>query len=128
MWSASVCTAFPIRIESLFERGSSVMAKRYSLSASVHHLRSKYRCPISVEISALAAAATGAIDAKRALNATGADDEQPRKRLRAAVETRGLDYVGQEVVRLSTAPVWHEGKLVPSTDLSVYSKFAGRLK
>ena len=36
-----------------------------------------------------------------------------RKRLRAAVETRGLDYVGQEVVRLSTAPVWHEGKLVP---------------
>jgi uncharacterized circularly permuted ATP-grasp superfamily protein/uncharacterized alpha-E superfamily protein len=36
-----------------------------------------------------------------------------RKRLRDAVETRGLDYVGQEVVRLSTAPVWHEGKLVP---------------
>jgi uncharacterized circularly permuted ATP-grasp superfamily protein/uncharacterized alpha-E superfamily protein len=36
-----------------------------------------------------------------------------RKRLREAVETRGLDYVGQEVVRLSTAPVWHEGKLVP---------------
>jgi uncharacterized circularly permuted ATP-grasp superfamily protein/uncharacterized alpha-E superfamily protein len=36
-----------------------------------------------------------------------------RKRLREAVETRGLDYVGQEVVRLSTAPVWNEGKLVP---------------
>jgi uncharacterized circularly permuted ATP-grasp superfamily protein/uncharacterized alpha-E superfamily protein len=36
-----------------------------------------------------------------------------RKRLREAIETRGLDYVGQEVVRLSTAPVWHEGKLVP---------------
>jgi uncharacterized circularly permuted ATP-grasp superfamily protein/uncharacterized alpha-E superfamily protein len=36
-----------------------------------------------------------------------------RKRLREAVETRGLDYVGQEVVGLSTAPVWHEGKLVP---------------
>jgi PST family polysaccharide transporter len=41
----------------------------------------------TVEISALAAAATGAIDAKRALNATGTEvaDEQPRKRLRAAI-------------------------------------------
>lgn len=36
-----------------------------------------------------------------------------RKKLREAVETRGLDYVGQEVVRLSTAPVWQDGKLVP---------------
>jgi len=36
-----------------------------------------------------------------------------RKRLLEAVESRGLDYVGQEVVRLSTAPVWNEGELVP---------------
>jgi uncharacterized circularly permuted ATP-grasp superfamily protein/uncharacterized alpha-E superfamily protein len=36
-----------------------------------------------------------------------------RARLREAVETRGLDYVGQEVVRLSTAPVWSDGQLVP---------------
>jgi uncharacterized circularly permuted ATP-grasp superfamily protein/uncharacterized alpha-E superfamily protein len=36
-----------------------------------------------------------------------------RARLFDAVEARGLDYVGQEVVRLSTAPVWNEGELVP---------------
>lgn len=36
-----------------------------------------------------------------------------RQRLHDAVAARGLDYVGQEVVRLSTAPVWHDGKLVP---------------
>jgi uncharacterized circularly permuted ATP-grasp superfamily protein/uncharacterized alpha-E superfamily protein len=36
-----------------------------------------------------------------------------RARLFDAVEERGLDYVGQEVVRLSTAPVWNEGDLVP---------------
>jgi uncharacterized circularly permuted ATP-grasp superfamily protein/uncharacterized alpha-E superfamily protein len=36
-----------------------------------------------------------------------------RTRLLDAVETRGLDYVGQEVVRLSTAPVWDDGQLVP---------------
>ena len=36
-----------------------------------------------------------------------------RQRLLEAVEGRGLDYVGQEVVRLSTAPVWNDGKLEP---------------
>ena len=36
-----------------------------------------------------------------------------RKHLAEAVEARGLDYVGQEVVRLSTAPVWNDGQLVP---------------
>jgi uncharacterized circularly permuted ATP-grasp superfamily protein/uncharacterized alpha-E superfamily protein len=36
-----------------------------------------------------------------------------RQRLFDAVEARGLDYVGQEVVRLSTAPVWDDGRLVP---------------
>lgn len=36
-----------------------------------------------------------------------------RARLFDAVEARGLDYVGQEVVRLSTAPVWNDGELVP---------------
>src|SRR5471032_862197 len=36
-----------------------------------------------------------------------------RKRLLEAVESRGLDYVGQEVVRLSTAPVWNDNELVP---------------
>jgi uncharacterized circularly permuted ATP-grasp superfamily protein/uncharacterized alpha-E superfamily protein len=36
-----------------------------------------------------------------------------RTRLHDAIVSRGLDYVGQEVVRLSTAPVWNDGQLVP---------------
>jgi uncharacterized alpha-E superfamily protein len=36
-----------------------------------------------------------------------------RTRLSDAVEARGVDYVGQEIVRLSTAPVWDDGHLVP---------------
>lgn len=31
----------------------------------------------------------------------------------AAIERRGVDYVGQEAVRLSTTPVWRDGKLEP---------------
>jgi uncharacterized circularly permuted ATP-grasp superfamily protein/uncharacterized alpha-E superfamily protein len=36
-----------------------------------------------------------------------------RKHLRDAITIRGLDYVGQEVVRLSTTPCWVGGKLEP---------------
>lgn len=36
-----------------------------------------------------------------------------RERLRAAIGNRGIDYVGQEVVRLSTTPVWDNGRLAP---------------
>ena len=36
-----------------------------------------------------------------------------RQALIAAIEARGVDYAGQEVVRLSTTPVWEEGSLVP---------------
>ena len=36
-----------------------------------------------------------------------------RERLRRDIETRGLDFVGQEVVRLSTTPVWQNGRPVP---------------
>jgi uncharacterized circularly permuted ATP-grasp superfamily protein/uncharacterized alpha-E superfamily protein len=36
-----------------------------------------------------------------------------RVRLRDAVATRGLDYVGQEIVRLSTTPRWVEDRLEP---------------
>jgi uncharacterized circularly permuted ATP-grasp superfamily protein/uncharacterized alpha-E superfamily protein len=35
------------------------------------------------------------------------------ERLTAAIAERGLDFVGQEVVNLSTAPVWHDGRLLP---------------
>jgi uncharacterized alpha-E superfamily protein len=34
-------------------------------------------------------------------------------RLRGAIETRGVDYVGQEIVHLSTTPVWEAGRLQP---------------
>ncbi|MBK9081192.1 MAG: circularly permuted type 2 ATP-grasp protein [Rhizobiales bacterium] len=36
-----------------------------------------------------------------------------RERLRAQVSARGADFVGQEVVSLSTTPVWVDGKLAP---------------
>jgi uncharacterized circularly permuted ATP-grasp superfamily protein len=36
-----------------------------------------------------------------------------RARMRALIERRGHDVVGQEVVRLSTTPVWREGRLQP---------------
>ena len=36
-----------------------------------------------------------------------------RDRLVKAIETRGMDYVGQEVVRLSTTPAWDKGFLTP---------------
>jgi uncharacterized circularly permuted ATP-grasp superfamily protein/uncharacterized alpha-E superfamily protein len=36
-----------------------------------------------------------------------------RERLRAAISDRGIDYVGQELVRLSTTPVWEQGRITP---------------
>ena len=33
--------------------------------------------------------------------------------LRLAIERRGIDFVGQEIVKLSTTPVWLEGQLQP---------------
>src|SRR6516225_9493960 len=36
-----------------------------------------------------------------------------RERLVAAINERGIDFVGQELVRLSTTPVWDRGHLVP---------------
>jgi uncharacterized circularly permuted ATP-grasp superfamily protein/uncharacterized alpha-E superfamily protein len=36
-----------------------------------------------------------------------------RAALRARIEARGMDYVGQEVVRLSTMPVFQNGRLQP---------------
>jgi uncharacterized circularly permuted ATP-grasp superfamily protein/uncharacterized alpha-E superfamily protein len=38
---------------------------------------------------------------------------EDRARLVGDIERRGVDYVGQEMVRLSTTPVWRDGKLVP---------------
>ena len=37
-------------------------------------------------------------------SATGSSD---------AIDERGIDYVGQEVVRLSTMPVWEQGRITP---------------
>jgi uncharacterized circularly permuted ATP-grasp superfamily protein/uncharacterized alpha-E superfamily protein len=36
-----------------------------------------------------------------------------KQRLIADIRARGVDFVGQEVVRLSTTPVWDDGKLTP---------------
>ena len=36
-----------------------------------------------------------------------------RDRLRTAITDRGIDYVGQELVRLSTTPVWDQGRITP---------------
>ncbi|MDB5655211.1 MAG: hypothetical protein JWQ94_2824 [Tardiphaga sp.] len=36
-----------------------------------------------------------------------------RDRLRTAIHNRGIDYVGQELVQLSTTPVWDNGRLAP---------------
>lgn len=36
-----------------------------------------------------------------------------KRRLAAAIAERGIDFVGQEVVNLSTTPIWHEGRLLP---------------
>src|SRR5580698_1160137 len=36
-----------------------------------------------------------------------------RERLKSAINDRGIDFVGQELVRLSTTPVWDEGRITP---------------
>ena len=36
-----------------------------------------------------------------------------RQRLITAINNRGIDYVGQELVRLSTTPVWDKGRITP---------------
>jgi hypothetical protein len=36
-----------------------------------------------------------------------------KSRLAAAMAERGVDFVGQEVVNLSTTPVWHNGRIEP---------------
>jgi len=41
-------------------------------------------------------------------------DGAERARLRRSVEQHGRDYVGQEVVKLSTMPTWRAGRLEPS--------------
>ena len=36
-----------------------------------------------------------------------------RERMKTAIHDRGIDYVGQELVRLSTTPVWDNGRITP---------------
>jgi uncharacterized circularly permuted ATP-grasp superfamily protein/uncharacterized alpha-E superfamily protein len=46
--------------------------------------------------------------------AIGAElDPRQKAALRRAMETRGMDYVGQEIVQLSTTPAWDGGALTP---------------
>jgi uncharacterized alpha-E superfamily protein len=47
-------------------------------------------------------------------NLIGADlDKDTRARLLSDLDNRAIDYVGQEMVQLSTTPVWEDGKLTP---------------
>src|SRR4030081_464667 len=39
--------------------------------------------------------------------------ESERERLKTAISDRGIDFVGQELVRLSTTPVWDNGRIAP---------------
>src|SRR5579875_1064793 len=39
--------------------------------------------------------------------------QEEKDRLAAAMAERGADFAGQEVVNLSTTPIWHEGRLEP---------------
>lgn len=44
----------------------------------------------------------------------GADmDRSEKVRIREAITRRGVDFIGQEVVKLSTMPVWRDGALKP---------------
>jgi uncharacterized circularly permuted ATP-grasp superfamily protein/uncharacterized alpha-E superfamily protein len=45
--------------------------------------------------------------------AAGELPEADRAALRAAIAGRGVDFVGQDVVRLSTTPRWEDGRLTP---------------
>jgi len=36
-----------------------------------------------------------------------------REKLKSAIRDRGMDFVGQELVRLSTMPVWDQGRIAP---------------
>ena len=47
-------------------------------------------------------------------NLIGADlDPAARAQLLADLDNRAIDYVGQEMVQLSTTPVWEDGRLTP---------------
>ncbi|MGE0803441.1 MAG: circularly permuted type 2 ATP-grasp protein, partial [Lautropia sp.] len=53
----------------------------------------------------------GLLDAE---SVSGAEiDPRRRARVVEAIERRGIDFVGQEIVKLSTMPVWDDGRLVP---------------
>ena len=66
------------------------------------------------QISIASAFGDGARGLDKRRVALGAElGEAERAALKGAIAERGLDYVGQEVVRLSTMPRWENGKLVP---------------
>jgi uncharacterized circularly permuted ATP-grasp superfamily protein/uncharacterized alpha-E superfamily protein len=44
---------------------------------------------------------------------TSALDRAQKETLREAIQRRGIDFVGQEMVKLSTTPVWVDGRLEP---------------
>ena len=66
------------------------------------------------QISVAPAFGEAAPGLERGRIAIGAElNPEQRAALSADIAARGLDYVGQEVVRLSTLPHWENGKLAP---------------
>ena len=66
------------------------------------------------QISVASAFGDGARGLEKRRIAVGAElSEAERAALKGQIAARGLDYVGQEMVRLSTMPRWENGKLVP---------------
>jgi uncharacterized circularly permuted ATP-grasp superfamily protein/uncharacterized alpha-E superfamily protein len=62
----------------------------------------------------IASAFESPVDARGTGEVLGAGlDAAQRQALIAAIRDRGVDYVAQEAVTLSSMPVWHEGRLEP---------------
>jgi uncharacterized circularly permuted ATP-grasp superfamily protein/uncharacterized alpha-E superfamily protein len=62
----------------------------------------------------IASAFESQIDERRASEVLGAKlDDAQRQALVGSIRDRGIDYVAQEAVTLSTMPVWRDGRLQP---------------
>jgi uncharacterized circularly permuted ATP-grasp superfamily protein/uncharacterized alpha-E superfamily protein len=66
----------------------------------------------SFSIAAAFQGSAAGLDGRRGVAGSELGPDE-RAALSAAIEARGVDYVGQDVVRLSTTPRWEDGRLVP---------------
>jgi uncharacterized alpha-E superfamily protein len=77
--------------------------------------RERKRVLQSIDSLAIAAAFNPDVPGLLGTQAVAGAQMEPCQRARVieAINRRGLDFVGQELVRLSTMPVWQDGALVP---------------